>query len=133
MSLPLLECKYVTEEFVREGKNGNYGTKLPSSVPMLRFLYELSWILVRGELPIQSCKAVLEGVEFLDKPSREELASCFADVVTQIAQDLTMSGDQRSRLIKLCPKVQPTDGSSWAGCKKVPDCKRLLHPKELKL
>jgi THO complex subunit 2 len=44
---------------------------------------------------------VLEGVEFLDKPSREELASCFADVVTQIAQDLTMSGDQRSRLIKL--------------------------------
>lgn len=46
MSLPLLECKYVTEEFVREGKNGNYGTKLPSSVPMLRFLYELSWILV---------------------------------------------------------------------------------------
>lgn len=46
MSLPLLECKYVTEEFVREGKNGNYGTKLPSSVPMLRFLYELCWILV---------------------------------------------------------------------------------------
>ncbi|XP_023644586.1 THO complex subunit 2 isoform X2 [Capsella rubella] len=101
MSLPLLECKYVTEEFVREGKNGNYGTKLPSSVPMLRFLYELCWILVRGELPIQSCKSVLDGVEFLDKPSREELASCFADVVTQIAQDLTMSGDQRSRLTKL--------------------------------
>jgi len=32
---------------------------------------------------------VLEGVEFLDKPSREELASCFADVVTQIAQDVS--------------------------------------------
>lgn len=46
MSLPLLECKYVTEEFVREGKNGNYGTKLPSSIPMLRFLYEFCWILV---------------------------------------------------------------------------------------
>jgi THO complex subunit 2 len=51
MSLPLLECKYVTEEFVREGKNGNYGTKLPSSVPMLRFLYELSWILVYTQTP----------------------------------------------------------------------------------
>ncbi|XP_013638883.1 PREDICTED: THO complex subunit 2 isoform X2 [Brassica oleracea var. oleracea] len=46
---------------------------------MLRFLYELCWILVRGELPIQSCKAVLE--------------------------KLTMSGDHRSRLTKLgkCP------------------------------
>ena len=46
MSLPLLECKYVTEEFVREGKSGSYGSKLPSSVPMLRFLYELCWVLV---------------------------------------------------------------------------------------
>ncbi|XP_048593930.1 THO complex subunit 2 [Brassica napus] len=101
MSLPLLECKYVTEEFVREGKSGSYGSKLPSSVPMLRFLYELCWVLVRGELPIQSCKAVLEKVKFLDDPSKEELASCFADVVTQIAQDLTMSGDHRSRLTKL--------------------------------
>ncbi|WZZ10565.1 hypothetical protein YC2023_096486 [Brassica napus] len=106
MSLPLLECKYVTEEFVREGKSGSYGSKLPSSVPMLRFLYELCWVLVRGELPIQSCKAVLEKVKFSDDPSKEELASCFADVVTQIAQDLTMSGDHRSRLTKLCSKVQ---------------------------
>ncbi|CAF1928293.1 unnamed protein product [Brassica napus] len=88
---------------------------------MLRFLYELCWILVRGELPIQSCKAVLEKVKFLDNPSKEELASCFSDVVTQIAQDvrlsntffedltvlfsfilqLTMLGDHRSRLTKL--------------------------------
>ncbi|KAL0695455.1 hypothetical protein Bca4012_062635 [Brassica carinata] len=70
MSLPLLECKYVTDEFVREGKNGNYCSKLLNSVPMLRFLYELCWILVRGELPIQSCKAVLEKVKFLDNPSK---------------------------------------------------------------
>ncbi|WZZ58949.1 hypothetical protein YC2023_059056 [Brassica napus] len=56
---------------------------------------------VRGELPIQSCKAVLEKVKFLDNPSKEELASCFSDVVTQIAQDLTMLGDHRSRLTKL--------------------------------
>lgn len=46
---------------------------------------------VRGELPIQSCKAVLERVNFLDNPSKEELASCFADVVTQIAQDVGLS------------------------------------------
>lgn len=52
MSLPLLECKYVTEEFVREGKNGNYGSKLPSSVPMLRFLYELCWNLVHAHKPL---------------------------------------------------------------------------------
>ncbi|XP_010531606.1 PREDICTED: THO complex subunit 2-like [Tarenaya hassleriana] len=101
MSLPLLKCKFVTEEFLRECKNGNYGSKLPSSVPMLRFVYELCWTMVRGELPIQNCKAVLQAMNFADKPSKEELGSCFADVVTQIAQDLTMSGDPRGRLIKL--------------------------------
>lgn len=31
---------------------------------------------------------MLERVNFLDNPSKEELASCFADVVTQIAQDV---------------------------------------------
>ncbi|CAN7066101.1 unnamed protein product [Brassica rapa subsp. trilocularis] len=36
----------------------------------------------------QSCKAVLERVNFLDNPSKEELASCFTDVMTQIAQDV---------------------------------------------
>ncbi|XP_010556226.1 PREDICTED: THO complex subunit 2 [Tarenaya hassleriana] len=101
MSLPLLECNYVTEEFVRDCKNGSYGSKLHSSVPMLRFVYELCWTLVRGELPIQSCKGVLQAVGFSDKPAEGELGSCLADVVTQIAQDLTLSGDQRSRLIKL--------------------------------
>lgn len=34
---------------------------------------------------------MLDGVNFLDNPSREELASCFADVVTQIAQDVGFS------------------------------------------
>lgn len=36
---------------------------------------------------------MLDGVEFLDKPSKEELASCFADVVTQIAQDVSLSNN----------------------------------------
>lgn len=34
---------------------------------------------------------MLEKVKFLDNPSKEELASCFADVVTQIAQDVGLS------------------------------------------
>ncbi|KAF3612162.1 hypothetical protein DY000_02046634 [Brassica cretica] len=128
---------------------------------MLLFLYELYWILVythtntlfifsnlcicvrvfrrgivlgyevRGELPIQSCKAVLEKVKFLDNPSKEELASCFADVVTQIAQDLTMSGDHRSRLTKLCLKVPLTVGLIFGGlqgalCVPSPYHKRFL-------
>lgn len=32
---------------------------------------------------------MLEKVKFSDDPSKEELASCFADVVTQIAQDVS--------------------------------------------
>ncbi|KAF2573519.1 hypothetical protein F2Q70_00004095 [Brassica cretica] len=36
----------------------------------------------------QSCKAVLERVKILDNPSKEESASCFTDVMTQIAQDV---------------------------------------------
>lgn len=44
---------------------------------------------MRGELPIQKCKAVLDSVEFLDKPSEKEVASGFADIVTQMAQDVS--------------------------------------------
>lgn len=131
MSLPPMECIYVTAEFVRECKNGNPTFRLPSPVPMLRFLCELcsSMVLslnhffvlhfpfyfcvnmficadlfglkcgveffecvfclqVRGELPFQKCKAALELVEFSDKSSEEELVSCFADIVTQMAQDV---------------------------------------------
>ncbi|KAF3583854.1 hypothetical protein F2Q69_00027628 [Brassica cretica] len=93
---------------------------------------------VRGELPIQSCKAVLEKVKFLDNPSKEELASCFSDVVTQIAQDLTMSGDHRSRLTKLCLKFPLTVGLIFGGlqgalCIPSPYHKRFFTPKGLKL
>nr|XP_027098247.1 THO complex subunit 2-like isoform X1 [Coffea arabica] len=101
MSLPPVDCFYITEESVKELKNGNSSFKFPNSVPVLRFLYELCWTLVRGELPFQKCKAALEAVEFTDCVSEEEMGSNFADVVTQLAQDLTMPGEYRLRLIKL--------------------------------
>ncbi|KAL3565281.1 hypothetical protein D5086_033327 [Populus alba] len=100
-TLPPMECLYVTEEFLRELKGGNHSFRLPHPVPILRFLYELSWNLVRGELPFQKCKAALDSVEFVDKVSAVGLGSNFADIITQMAQDLTMSGEYRSRLIKL--------------------------------
>ncbi|KAJ0095472.1 hypothetical protein Patl1_15609 [Pistacia atlantica] len=87
MSLPQIECKYITEECIREWKNGNPTFRVTNSVPMLRFLHELCSTMVRGELLFQKCKTVLDSVEFLDKPSEKEVASGFADIITQMAQD----------------------------------------------
>ncbi|KAK4779350.1 hypothetical protein SAY86_006878 [Trapa natans] len=103
MSLPPAECIYVTDEFIREWKSpaGNPTRKPPDPVPLLRFLYELCWNTVRGELPLQKCKSILEAVEFLDKPTGEELGSAFSDIVSQMALDLTLQGELRARLIKL--------------------------------
>ncbi|KAJ6762448.1 THO COMPLEX SUBUNIT 2, partial [Salix koriyanagi] len=100
-TLPPMECLYVTEEFLRELKGGNHSFRLPHPVPILRFLYELSWNLVRGELPFQKCKAALGSVEFVDKVSAVGLGSNFADIISQMAQDLTMTAEYRTRLIKL--------------------------------
>ncbi|XP_058182779.1 THO complex subunit 2 isoform X3 [Rhododendron vialii] len=101
MSVPPVESVYVTEECIREWKNGNPSFKASKPVPLLRFLYELCWAMVRGELPFQKCKAALESVEFLDEGLDEDAGSCFADIVTQMAQDLTMTGEYRARLLKL--------------------------------
>ncbi|XLS53180.1 hypothetical protein HN51_013857 [Arachis hypogaea] len=101
MSLPPIECIYVTEDCVREWKSGNPALRVSEPVPSLRFLYELCWTMVRGELPFQKCKVALDSVIFSDRPPTEKLASNFADIVTQMAQDHTMSGEFRSRLIKL--------------------------------
>ncbi|KAL5827745.1 hypothetical protein ACOSQ4_019542 [Xanthoceras sorbifolium] len=101
MSFPQIDCKHVTEECIREWKNGNSTFRVPDPVPMLRFLYELCSTMVRGDLPFQKCKTALDSVEFLDKPSAKEVASSVADIVTQMAQDLTMPGEYRVRLIKL--------------------------------
>ncbi|KAE9597521.1 putative THO complex, subunitTHOC2, THO complex subunit 2 domain-containing protein [Lupinus albus] len=101
MSLPPVHYLYVTEDSLREWKNVNPNLKLSDPVPLLRFLYELCWTMVRGELPLQKCKVALDSVRFSEKASTAKLASNFADIITQMAQDHTMPGDFRSRLIKL--------------------------------
>ncbi|WJX85695.1 THO complex subunit 2 [Trifolium repens] len=101
MSVPPVQCIYVTEECVREWRSANHSFKVSQPVPLLRFLYELSWTTVRGELPFHKCKVALDSVTFSDNASAEKVASVFADIVSQMAQDLTLSGEFRSRLIKL--------------------------------
>ncbi|KAG7016699.1 THO complex subunit 2 [Cucurbita argyrosperma subsp. argyrosperma] len=101
MALPPVECIYVVESNLREWKSGNSSFRVPQPVPVLRFLYELCWTMVRGELPFPKCKAALDSVEFSDQMSAEELGSTFADVITQLAQDITLAGEYRARLLKL--------------------------------
>ncbi|XP_047974285.1 THO complex subunit 2 isoform X2 [Salvia hispanica] len=101
MSLPPLECVHVTEDAVKELKNPNSNFKFDSPAHILRFLYELCYTMVRGDLPYQKCKVALEAVEFSDSDLEGDVGSYFADIVSQMAQDLTKPGEYRSRLIKL--------------------------------
>ncbi|KAJ8556562.1 hypothetical protein K7X08_035780 [Anisodus acutangulus] len=101
MSLSPLEYLYLTEDSIKELKNGNTSFKFSQPVPTLRFLYELCWVMVRGELPFQKCKVALESVEFVDYASQEELGSSLADIVTQLAQNLSLPGENRQRVNKL--------------------------------
>ncbi|KAL3635917.1 THO complex subunit 2 [Castilleja foliolosa] len=101
MSLPPLECIYLTEDSVKELKNPNSNFRFPSPAPVIRFLYELCFTMVRGDLPYQKCKVVLEAIKFSDCGPEGDIGSYFADIVSQMAQDLTMLGEYRSRLIKL--------------------------------
>ncbi|PWA82845.1 THO2 [Artemisia annua] len=101
MSLPSVECKYITEDCIREWKNGSTTFKPPSPAPVLRYLYELCWNIVRGEVAIHKCKLAVDLVEFVENVSDDDLASVFADIVSQMAQDLTLPGEYRARLIKL--------------------------------
>ncbi|RZC63684.1 hypothetical protein C5167_025452 [Papaver somniferum] len=55
--------------------------------------------MVCGDLPFQKCKVALDSVEFSDKATNEEMGSVFADIVSQMSQDLTMPGENRARLI----------------------------------
>ncbi|KAG9443939.1 hypothetical protein H6P81_015279 [Aristolochia fimbriata] len=105
MSSSLMECKYITEECIREWKNPASNFKLADPLPASRFLYELCWIMVRGELPFQKCKPILDSVEFSDIHSQEEIASLLADIISLMGQDLTMPGEYRARLVKLSKSV----------------------------
>ncbi|XP_047148884.1 THO complex subunit 2-like [Vigna umbellata] len=89
MSLSSIESIYVTEECVREWRSGNPALKVAQAVPMLRFLYELCWTMVTGELPFPKCKVALDSVIFSEQASSDKIASNFADIVTQMAQDVS--------------------------------------------
>lgn len=43
-------------------------------------------------MPFQKCKAALDSVEFVDKMSAVGLGSNFADIITQMAQDVSFLG-----------------------------------------
>ncbi|ONK75341.1 uncharacterized protein A4U43_C03F15830 [Asparagus officinalis] len=101
MSLQTPEFKYITDECLREWKGSNAGFKLPDPVPMNRFLYELCWSMVRGDLPFQKCRAALDSVVFVEEESKEEMGSIFADIIAHMGQDLTLPGDHRGRLVKM--------------------------------
>ncbi|XP_051144438.1 THO complex subunit 2 isoform X2 [Andrographis paniculata] len=101
MSLPPLVCIHITEDSVKELKNSNSNFRFSSPAPVLRFLYELCFTMVKGDLPYQKSKAALEAVEFSDCGPDADVGSYFADIVSQMAQDLTMPSEYRARLIKL--------------------------------
>ena len=44
---------------------------------------------VRGELPFPKCKVALDSVIFSEQASNDQIASNFADIVTQMAQDVS--------------------------------------------
>ncbi|CAM0909455.1 unnamed protein product [Alopecurus aequalis] len=104
MSPPLQapDYKYVTEECLREWKGQSAAAfRLPDPVPMPRFLYELCWAVVRGDLPPQKCRAALDSVVFAEEAWQEESGSVLADIVAHLGQDITISGEYRSRLVKM--------------------------------
>lgn len=47
MAVVALECKFVTEECIREWKSTNSARKLHIEVSPARFIYELCWTVVR--------------------------------------------------------------------------------------
>ncbi|KAJ3678301.1 hypothetical protein LUZ60_002104 [Juncus effusus] len=113
MSVPLSpEFKYVTPECLKEWKTppGPSPYRVPDPVPVTRFLFELCWAMVKGELPFQKCKVALDSVSFVEKEiDKDEMGSILADIIAQFAQDLTISGDHRSRLVKMTKSL--VDGS----------------------
>ncbi|XP_044359663.1 THO complex subunit 2 isoform X2 [Triticum aestivum] len=104
MSPPLQapDYRYVTEECLREWKGQSAAAfRLPDPVPMARFLYELCWAMVLGDLPPQKCRAALDSVVFVEEARQEESASVLADIIAHLGQDITISGEYRSRLVKM--------------------------------
>ncbi|KAJ7559201.1 hypothetical protein O6H91_04G074300 [Diphasiastrum complanatum] len=101
MSVLLIECKYVTDEWIREWRTSSTSAKIHIDGPLTRFIYELCWTVVRGDLPCSKCWAALDAVGFSDTSKKEDIASFFADTIAHMGQELTLSGELRNRLIEL--------------------------------
>nr|CAB3479237.1 unnamed protein product [Digitaria exilis] len=105
MSPPLQapDYKHITEDCLREWKGQSAGAfRLPDPVPMARFLFELCWAIVLGDLPPQKSRVALDSVVFVEEARREEeLGSVLADIIAHLGQDITISGEYRSRLVKM--------------------------------
>ncbi|KAG8054208.1 hypothetical protein GUJ93_ZPchr0001g32682 [Zizania palustris] len=96
------EYKHVTEECLREWKSQSAAAfRVPDPVHMARFLYELCWAVVRGDLPPQKCRVALDSVVFVEESRRGEVGSVLADIIAHLGQDVTISGEYRNRLVKM--------------------------------
>ncbi|KAM3353633.1 hypothetical protein ACQJBY_024659 [Aegilops geniculata] len=96
------DYKYVTEECLREWKGQSAAAfRLPDPVPMPRFLYELCWATVLGDLSPHKCRAALDSVVFAEEAWQEDSGSVLADIVAHLGQDITISGEYRNRLVKM--------------------------------
>lgn len=109
MALLSVECKYVTEDCIREWKTAGSNFKLQAPVPAARFIYELCWTMVRGELPFTKCRIAFDSVEFSEKQLKEDAASILADTVSHMGQELTLPGEYRGRLIELAKWLVESD------------------------
>uniref|UniRef100_A0A453GAP2 THO complex subunit 2 N-terminal domain-containing protein n=1 Tax=Aegilops tauschii subsp. strangulata TaxID=200361 RepID=A0A453GAP2_AEGTS len=96
------DYKYVTEECLREWKGQSAAAfRIPDPVPMPRFLYELCWATVLGDLSPHKCRAALDSVVFAEEAWQEDSGSVLADIVAHLGQDITISGEYRNRLVKM--------------------------------
>ncbi|KAH7656619.1 THO complex subunitTHOC2 N-terminal protein [Dioscorea alata] len=101
MALHAPEFKFVTDECLAEWKASNSAFKLSDPVPMTRFLYELCWAMVKGDLPFPKCKVALDSVVFSVEQQNDEMGSVLADTIAHMGLDLAMPGEQRTRFIKM--------------------------------
>ncbi|BBM99302.1 THO complex subunit 2 [Marchantia polymorpha subsp. ruderalis] len=109
MAVLALECKYVTEEYVKEWKSNNSARKLSIEVPPARFVYELCWTVIRGELPQSKCRLALDAVGLTDHAAKEDTSSVLADTIAHMGQELTLPGESRTRLIELAKLLVQID------------------------
>lgn len=70
-------------------------------VPPARFIYELCWTVVRGDLPLNKFRLAWDSVDFAETFVKEETSSLLADTIAHMGQELTLHGEFRIHLIDL--------------------------------